>query len=768
MSLTGLKDRIEAELLEPLNEVQRNAVLHDTGPLLIVAGAGSGKTRVITHRIAYLARIRDVRPYSIAAVTFTNKAAEEMRERLYHLMGPMAENVFVRTFHSLGLHILTRHAEEAGLKSGFSIFDTQAQKSLIKTILKERKLEGDAFTPASVAHRINQARDTMVGPDEYTDLMDDFYADEIAAVYRVYIERLRGMNAVDFGDLLYMTVRLFQHCPDVLEKYRNIWRYFMIDEYQDTNHVQYLIGRSIAREHSNIMVVGDDDQSIYSWRGADISNILSFEKDYEQAKILRLEENYRSGGNILKAAASLIVNNSERREKTLFTRQEAGRPLAYQRYMDDQEESRAIINQVRTLQAQGQALKNMAVFYRTNAQSRSFETALRELNVPYVLVGDIRFYERKEIKDLIAYLTVIINPQDDVSLERIINVPARGVGATGLERLQNLARSRGVTLLEAMPSAGEIPNFRAARKMESLYKRFREWQRAHREGELPSIIADRVLKESGYLDALKQDTSPEARGRIENLYEFVGSLQEYEKEFQNRPETDAPIAPAVDATTGETMELPPEERARPDRPDLLDFLQKIALHTSSDTVAVEAATDFLYLMTLHNAKGLEFPVVFITGMEEGFIPHSLSVDEGGLEEERRLMYVGITRAREHLFLSSCRRRRVFGQYQDRLPSRFLEEMDASVFAPGQSPALQRGSTPRAGNGVGGIRWQVDRSQRTESYRDGERIEHPKYGLGTIAAVERTVAGEKLAVVFDAEDDRERYFLAAYTPLRRIS
>ncbi|MCR9143318.1 MAG: UvrD-helicase domain-containing protein [bacterium] len=806
----SLKDRIEAELTEKLNEVQRTAVLHDEGPLLIVAGAGSGKTRVITHRIAYLARIRDVFPWKIAAVTFTNKAAGEMRERLERLMGPMAQNVFVRTFHSLGLYVLTRHASLAGLKSGFTVLDQQAQATLLKRIMKERQIDPKQLSHQAIGSEINRARDAFQPPSEYRANHKDIYSEMIADVYEEYMARLRENNAVDFGDLQFETLRIFQRYPEVLADYRKLWRYFMIDEYQDTNRVQYLLGKMIAEDHRNIMVVGDDDQSIYSWRGADIGNILSFEEDYPEAKILRLEENYRSTPLILKAASSVIANNKARREKTLFTQSEGGQRIHQTAYDDETHEAMSIVSRVRSCKSKGIPYKDMAVFYRTNAQSRVFEKVLRENNINYVLVGALRFYERKEIKDLLAYLNVLVNPADDLSLERIINMPARGVGDTGLGRLQNLARMSGQSVLEALPRAGEIPNFRAAKKMQVLYEQFREWRALHESGELPSIIASQVLKDSGYLSMLQQDPSHEAPARIENLNEFVGALQQYEQEFGDREISayDPGVDPdrfSIVESTGEIVDSSNASVASAapqgvdsggqdtlSGPNLADYIQRISLYTTDTEGAGtggddDAPEDFLYLMTLHNAKGLEFPVVFLSGLEEGYLPHSLSVEENNIEEERRLVYVGITRAREQLYLSYARRRWMFGSGQDRMASRFLDEIDPDVvdqeevrsayggggggYGNGGAYGSRSGGAPRAGQGSGRLQWKsgpgaAKSAGAAAKFAGGDRVHHQKYGPGSIIATEQTPTGQKVTILFDGED-RERNFLTMYTPLTKI-
>lgn len=732
--MKSLNQKIEEELLSSLNDVQKEAVLHESGPLLILAGAGSGKTRVITHRIGYLCRIRNVAPYHIAAVTFTNKAAAEMRSRLEGLIGPMAESVFVRTFHSLGLHILRRHGDRIGLKSSFTIYDDTAQKTLLKRLLKERKIEPSFLDAPAVSNEINRARDLLIGPQEF-QTGNDIYKTEIRDIYAAYIRALRENNAVDFADLICESVNLLRTDQEVLDHYRNLWRHLMIDEYQDTNHAQYVLGRLIAQEHKNITVVGDDDQSIYSWRGADIENILNFEKDYPECKILRLEENYRSTTPILKTASTIIAKNERRREKTLFTGREGGEPVEYRIYENDMEEVQGILSRIRSLKGRGYRLSDNAIFYRTNAQSRIFEQLLRQERVPYVLLGGFRFFDRKEVKDLVAYLSVVVNPEDTVSLERIINVPVRGIGETGLERLRNLAFENGYGLIEAMENCDSLKNFRGKENVKRVAKLFRKWIEASKTGELPSVISRTIMKESGYEDSLKKDLNPENASRLENLQEFINTVIEYEESF-----------------SGEG------------KPQLEEFLQNISLLTSESNPEGAGLEDAVILMTLHNAKGLEFPIVHISGLEEGLIPHSLSTEEGGLEEERRLFYVGITRAKDQLFLSSSRYRRVFGQIQPRLESRFIEELDPDHCEFHGMTKARNASAPRASDGV---RTKVPPSQRnTESYSPGERVEHAKYGEGIVVEMENTIAGQKIAIEFDS-DGVTRNFLTAYTPLRKI-
>ena len=675
----SFQSELKTKLLDSLNPVQREAVEHEGGPLLIIAGAGSGKTRVITHRIAYLLQVHDLPPWNIVAVTFTNKAAGEMRTRLEALVGTRARYVLTRTFHSLGLYIISRNPELMGLSSGFSIIDQNAQKTLLKKILKEEKLESNYLEAPALANEINRARDAMISPQELSKETKGGYTEEVAYIYKTYIKRLRKNNSLDFGDLLYESVRLLERNPELQEGYSRRWPHFLIDEYQDTNHAQYRLGLLIAKKHKNIIVVGDDDQSIYSWRGADIQNILNFERDYPEAKVLRLEENYRSTSIILHAASSLIAKNSQRLGKSLFTKRDARgeSPIFRAVYENENEEAYGTIGKIKEYRSRGIPLENMAVFYRTNAQSRVFESLLRENDLPYVIVGDIRFYERKEIKDILAYLSVIVNPEDALSLERIINVPARGIGKTSLEGLQSSALSKGQSLFETLLEAESIPKLRSYQKVKALHKLFQKWQELHQNGAPPSEIAERVLTDSGLLETLQNESSFEAEGRIANLSEFISSLREYEEEFYREQEGAAEAE--AEAEEGES-------RPRGRVPSLHDFLQRIALFTDERKENSEGGASCLYLMTLHNAKGLEYDCVFLSGVEEGFLPHKFSIDEGKIQEERRLLYVGITRARKNLHISYTRERRIFGSLQMRLPSSFLEEINPELFEDGNGAA----------------------------------------------------------------------------------
>ena len=751
--------------------------MHTEGPLLIIAGAGSGKTRTITHRIAHLVLEQNVRPYNIVAVTFTNKAAEEMRNRLESLLGRDAKDLFVRTFHSLGLYILLRNADSIGLKSNFTIYDASDQNSLLKKILKDFRIENDFLSAGFAAEAINRARDSIISPENYD--VSSRAGEEIRKVYIEYIKRLRENNSLDFGDLLYESVKLFEKKPEILEQYRNLWKYCMIDEYQDTNFAQYRLGRLISETHKNIVVVGDDDQSIYSWRGADVSNILNFEKDYPNCKILRLEENYRSTPHILKAASSVIFNNSRRLEKTIFTRKEDGEKISCGIYENENEEASFIINKVRSFRSRGNKLSDMAIFYRTNAQSRIFEQYLQENRIPYVLVGSHRFYERKEIKDIIAYLSVVVNSQDAFSLERIINVPPRGMGEVSFRKLKEYSEKEGISLLDGLYKSSEEKSLRFSVKMEKLRQAFSIWQKMALDEIPPSQIAMDVLDRSGYREFLQNERTLEATGRLDNLDQLIDSIGDYEEKFYD--------------TLSEFHETAGEITSGP---SLADYLKKISLYTdhSEEGKGNQSGNkDCLQLMTLHNAKGLEFDTVFLTGLEEGYLPHFLSIEDGQVEEERRLFYVGITRARKELFLSAARYRKIFGSYQPRMLSRFLNEVEADVlegnmdtggasatgrdsFRESETSVREAGrevgrggnSYPRAGDAISRKKnlGSAKLPRNSETYSKGDRVFHDKFGKGTVRFVENTVAGQKAGVQFDRME-QQKVFLVTYSPMKKL-
>lgn len=744
MEQDSLKSILEKEFLNGLNDVQRDAVLHSGGPLLILAGAGSGKTRVITHRIAHLIRVRDVPSRRILAVTFTNKAAAEMRERTESLVGPYGRDAMIRTFHSLGLQLLRENAPLLGLKKSFTIYDTAAQKSLAKKILKDLKIEPALLPPDAALSATERARERLLDPDAYAaETRRDPYHQSIAQFYKEYRRRLREQQALDFSDLLFESVMLLQTNADLLAMCRQRWQHILVDEYQDTNHAQYRLVLLLAGGHRNVVVVGDDDQSIYSWRGADIGNILNFEKDFPEARVLRLEENYRSTPSILKLAANVIRNNSERREKTLFTRRADARPPVFRLYQEEGEEARSVLARIRELRSEGIRLNDIAVFYRTNAQSRIFEQVFREANLPHTIYGGFRFFDRKEIRDLMAYMQVLVNPLDAENFERVLANPPKGIGEKTMEAVRFLAGTSGLSYLEALRQLSVKPGFRGAKPLKAFLEKYDRWAELNESGERPSVVLQTLIEESGLADYYRKEDDPESISRIENMQEFATALADYEDR-------------AVD-----------EDRSI----DLAEFLQSVSLYSSeSDPDLDEEDRQGVQLMTLHNAKGLEFRVVFFTGLEEALIPHRMSLEEGNLEEERRLVYVGITRAMEQLYLSACRFRRTGGSFDPRLPSRFLEEMGIQTrrersYDEFESSWSDYASRPQVRRTRPVSRPMPDAGSSGLELSRGERVRHKSFGDGIIEDVENTPAGRKLTICFD--DGTTRRFLDRYTPLEKL-
>jgi DNA helicase-2/ATP-dependent DNA helicase PcrA len=716
-------------ILDTLNPPQQEAVLHGDGPLLILAGAGSGKTRVITRRIAHLIGRRAVQPWQILAVTFTNKAADEMRRRVEELLGARGLTVALGTFHSTCVKILRKWHTEVGLRSSFVIYDEADQLSLIKDCLRALNLSERVVNPRGVAARISRAKNELLTPGEYATLANEFAEERAAKVYALYQERLRASHAVDFDDLLMLAVLLFREKPHALHYHQNLWRYVLVDEYQDTNHAQYQIVNLLSQRHGNLCVVGDDDQSIYRWRGADLNNILDFERDHPGCKVIKLEQNYRSTQTILDAAGGVVAHNVGRKGKTLWTENPAGDPVVFYQARDEQAESDFVVGTIRRLLAEGTyGPDDFAVFYRTNAQSRVLEDALRREVTPYVIVGGLRFYERKEIKDLLAYLRLVANPDDAQSLKRIVNVPPRGIGQTSVEKLEGLATAERVSLWQACRLAGErkLLTPKTQKALAELLALIERTQARVEVTSLPELIVE-LLDTTGYLADLKSEGTIEAESRMENLQELVSAA----REFMERSEDQS----------------------------LQAFLDSVALIADIDEMAEGKGA--VTLMTLHSAKGLEFPVVFMTGLEEGVFPHARSLtDDDELEEERRLCYVGMTRARERLYLSAALSRRLYNNDSFNLPSRFLDEVPAHLLerVNGMS-GRQRGSAesrvPRAecwGAGDGGRApeqaSQGPRYEPLEPFVDhlqvGMRVRHPDWGIGTIR--ERIGEGEDLKVV----------------------
>jgi DNA helicase-2/ATP-dependent DNA helicase PcrA len=706
-------------LLDDLNPAQRDAVIAGDGPVLVLAGAGSGKTRVIAHRIVWLTGVQGVPPRHVLAVTFTNKAAGEMARRVERLLAPVGLPApLIGTFHSVCVRILRRHGRHIGLPAQFTIFDEDDRLALVKECMKEGDLAERSFTPSVAAHRISYLKNQMT---PVADALRDArgpWEKKSALVYSRYEKRLRETGGVDFDDLLLLTVRLLEEVPEVLAWYRGLWRHVLVDEYQDTNRAQYRIIRRLTSEHRNVFVVGDPDQSVYKWRGADIRNILDFEDDFPGTKVVRLEQNYRSTRRVLALAAGVIAHNVQRKDKTLWTDNPEGDRAKLYRAVDEHEEANFVAQTILGLRAEGVPADGIAVFYRTNAQSRVVEDALRRARIPYVIVGGVRFYERREIKDTLAYLRLLVNPADDVAFRRAAQAPSRGIGASSLSRLQDAAAGQGRPLLAAAadPPADVRGKARAGLlELAQLVARLA----GERSALAPPALIDRVLDASGYREMLKQDRSPEAEARLENLEELVAAAEDYTR--------------TADEAT------------------LEGFLDSVAL--LGDVDELKDGESRVTLMTLHSAKGLEFPAVFLTGLEEGVFPHARSMgDAQEVEEERRLCYVGVTRACQRLYLSYALHRRVHG-YEGSAPSRFLREMPEEHLAPvnvRREPVRETaGPWPEP----------VDPPAPDDDLplRVGARVRHARWGEGMVVGVERE-GTDAIATVRFASVGRKRLSL----------
>ncbi len=652
--------------LDTLNDPQREAVLTTEGPLLVLAGAGSGKTRVLTFRIARLIE-QGVYPWQILAITFTNKAAAEMRERLAGLVGGNSRGMWVSTFHSMCVRMLRADAEKLGFTGSFTIYDTDDLKRLYKEIMAELDIDPKRFPVNALMNRISQAKNELVVPRDFAVQATDPVGKVAARVYERLQERLRAANAFDFDDLLVYAFLLLKNHPEVLAAYQDRFRYIMVDEYQDTNHAQYEITMLLAAGHKNIMVVGDDDQSIYSWRGADLRNILEFESDFPEAHTVKLEQNYRSVGNILAAANAVIANNQHRKQKKLFTASGDGDKINVYMAADERDEGRWIAGEIEKQRREGVSYDDVAVFYRTNAQSRMLEDMLLRAGVPYRIVGGTRFFDRAEIRDVMAYLTLIVNPADDIAAKRVINVPRRGIGKTSVERIEQFAYEMNMPFLEAAELLIVDPDTRAAtRKAVGEFVNLIKTARSY-SGELRRVI-ETIVDDSGLIGALAAENTDEARGRIENIQEFMGVVDEF---AQTHTDDDA----LYDAPTTEEAEGEPVRVLRGD--SLADFIEWVRLRTDLDTVADDDQA--VTLMTVHSSKGLEFDCVFVAGMEESLFPHMNSTnDAAAIEEERRLAYVAITRARKKLFLTCAQQRQIFGQTSANPTSRFIAEIPSEL------------------------------------------------------------------------------------------
>jgi len=642
--------------LSTLNPEQRSAVEHTEGPLLVLAGAGSGKTRVITCRIGYLLLQREVPGANILAVTFTNKAANEMKERVEELVGKKAcKGVILSTFHSLGVRILRRDIERLGYKKNFSIYSTSDQLGVIKQAMREINIDGKKFDADTVLWKISSAKNRLIGPKEYTARYDDDYETLAAEVYPRYQSALRAYNAIDFDDIIMLTVELFQKHPEVLEHWQERFRYIMVDEYQDTNPTQYLLISMLAARYKNLCVVGDDDQSIYGWRGADVEKILAFEHDYKGCRVIKLEQNYRSTGTILKAANSVIKNNAKRKEKTLWTAAGVGRPIELLVLQDDEEEATAVVERIQIERFKSnRSYGEFVILYRTNAQSRPFEEQLRYEDIPYVLIGGMQFYERKEVKDALSYLKVVDNPQDEQALLRIVNFPKRGIGDSTVTRINQWSMEQSIPLFEAFGRVAELEEVAEGTKAKVLAFH-RMISEAAERFKLPGDLAGRVnglFKELGLEEELFRaiEDAAIARRKVENVEQIVNSVASFEERVVNA--------------------------------SLSGFLEKVSLMDEdrfSGKDKKEHGKNAVTLMSLHSSKGLEFPMVFLVGLEEEILPHKRSIYEDfSVDEERRLCYVGITRARQHLTITRCLQRKKYGTLQERIPSRFLAEIPAEL------------------------------------------------------------------------------------------
>ena len=732
------------EILKHLNPRQIDAVTRTDGPILILAGAGSGKTRVLTYRMAYLITEKGISPYNILSVTFTNKAAGEMKERLEKILGPKAKDLWLGTFHSTGLRILRKDGHNLGIDPNFIVYDDDDQLALVKLCMAELNINDKSFNPRAILSHINQAKNEVLSANDYAMSADDFFRQRVAAVYKLYQEKLRQNKTLDFGDLICEPIRLFREAPQVLEKYQKRFKYILVDEYQDTNRAQYELINLLSAIHKNLCVVGDEDQSIYGWRGADIRNILEFEKDYPNVEIIRLEQNYRSTKNILAAANSVVQKNTKRIGKTLWTENTDGEMVTYQMARDEHHEASLVYNKVeemirrvresesqrvkeRESQREGLSYKDFAIFYRTNAQSRIFEEHFIRSGMPYNIVGGLRFYERKEIKDTIAYLKVIANPSDSLSLMRIINTPPRGIGKTTVDRAAAFGAEQNIPLVDAFKLAierGILPPHKGHNFI-TMIQRFHASLLPTPNSQLRTLpiheLAKKLLEESGYIKMWEDEKTEEADNRIENLHELISAIRDFEKSRENV--------------------------------SLADFLDHVALISDIDTF--EDKHNRITLMTLHSAKGLEFPVVFMVGMEEGLFPHSRSVNgdsEDELEEERRLCYVGMTRAMKKLFLLGARERTIYGESRFQGQSRFIDEIDPNylkIIGPKgndknhntpEDPQTFASEEPK-------VVYDYDIHTAGNMWQVGMKVKHPSFGIGVIKAKEGSGENTKLTVLF---------------------
>lgn len=735
--------------LELLNREQQEAVLHVDGPLLILAGAGSGKTRVLTYRIAHLIDECGVNPWNILAITFTNKAAGEMRERVDKIVGYGSESIWVSTFHSTCVRILRRYIDRLGYDTNFTIYDTEDQKTVMKSVCQKLQLDSKLYKERMLLNVISHAKDEYISPNEFLlEAKGDFRQEKIAQAYVEYQKELKKNNALDFDDLLVKTVELFQSCPDVLEYYQNRFRYIMVDEYQDTNTVQFKFISTLARQYRNLCVVGDDDQSIYKFRGANIRNILDFEKVFPDAKVVKLEQNYRSTQNILNAANGVIANNRGRKEKALWTENEQGEPILFQQFQNGYEEAEYVSGEISKKVRKGEAeYQDFAVLYRTNAQSRLFEEKFLYANIPYKIVGGVNFYSRKEIKDILAYLKTIDNGKDDLAVRRIINVPKRGIGNVTLAKVQAYADSRDISFFEALEEAGEIPGLgKAALKIQPFVHLIHEMRLSLADMSMQDLI-QAILDKTGYAEDLKNEDTDESEARLENIDEFINKAVTYEEGAEE--------------------------------PNLSGFLEEVALVADIDSV--EDGDNRVLLMTLHSAKGLEFPYVYLAGMEDGLFPSYVSIAADDpteeIEEERRLCYVGITRAMKELTITCARCRMVRGETQYNNVSRFVREIPSELLArksvmprePKKPEVPQNTSYQKAKEAFrtktfDPQQFKVVKADKLD-YTVGDQVSHVKFGKGTV--LEITEGGRDYEVKVDFERFGVKKMFASFAKLKKV-
>lgn len=724
-------------LVKNMNAEQSEAVRTTEGPLLIMAGAGSGKTRVLTHRIAYLLDEKDVSPYNILAITFTNKAAKEMKARVEQLVGEEAQVIWMSTFHSMCVRILRRDADRIGIERNFTIIDPTDQKSVIKDVLKNENIDSKRFEPRMFIGAISNLKNELKTPEDAQKEANDFHSQMVATVYKDYQLQLSRNEALDFDDLIMTTINLFERVPEALEYYQNKFQYIHVDEYQDTNKAQYTLIKLLANKFKNLCVVGDSDQSIYGWRGADIQNILSFEEDYPDAKTIFLEQNYRSTKTILNAANEVIKNNTERKPKGLWTANTGGDKINYYEATTERDEAEYVVREIMKHQRNGKKYSDMAILYRTNAQSRVLEETFMKSNIPYTMVGGQKFYDRKEIKDLLSYLRVIANSNDDISLQRIINVPKRGVGPSSVEKIQTYAVQNNISMFDAL---GEVDFIGLSKKVTQECIAFYEMiQNLIKEQEFLEIseIVEEVLVKSGYRDMLDREQTLESRSRLENLDEFMSVPKDYEEN------------------------TPLEEQS------LINFLTDLSLVADIDEADTESGVT---LMTMHSAKGLEFPIVFIMGMEESLFPHIRAIksdDDHEMEEERRICYVAITRAEETLYITNATTRMLFGRSQSNMPSRFLKEIPEDLMeshSGSKRQTIQPKAKPTQKRGFSKRTTSSKKQVTSSDWKVGDKVTHKAWGEGMVSNVNEKNGSVELDIIFKSEGPKR--LLAQFAPIEK--